>query len=146
MKIDFSSSWGPSLGVEWELELVDLDTRELTSASNEILAEIGPDGGTHPKAKHELLQSCVEIITDVCATVLDVRADLAATAAEVQAAARAAASGSCARAATPLPTGRRRTSPTTSATAPSSSATSGSPASCRSSGCTCTWACASPTR
>jgi YbdK family carboxylate-amine ligase len=87
MKIDFSSSWGPSLGVEWELELVDLDTRELTSASNEILAEIGPDGGTHPKAKHELLQSCVEIITDVCATVLDVRADLAATAAEVQAAA-----------------------------------------------------------
>ena len=87
MKIDFSSSWGPSLGVEWELALVDLDTRELTSASNEILAEIGPDGGTHPKAKHELLQSCVEIITDVCATVEEVRADLATTAAEVQAAA-----------------------------------------------------------
>ncbi len=87
MKIDFSSSWGPSLGVEWELELVDLDTRELTSASNEVLAEIGHDGGTHPKAKHELLQSCVEIITDVCATVPDVRADLAATAAEVQGAA-----------------------------------------------------------
>ncbi len=88
MKIDFSSSAGPSLGVEWELALVDLDTRELTSASNEILAEIAPaTGGAHPKAKHELLQSCVEIITDVCTTVAEARDDLARTAAEVQAAA-----------------------------------------------------------
>jgi carboxylate-amine ligase len=88
MKIDFDSSAGPSLGVEWELQLVDLDTRELSSGSNEILAEIGPeDGSPHPKAKHELLQSCVEVITGVCSTVDEARADLSATVAEVQAAA-----------------------------------------------------------
>jgi len=88
MKIDFSSSAGPSLGVEWELELVDLASRELVSASNEILAEIAPDGGgDHPKAKHELFQSCIEVITGICTTVAEARADLAATVAEVQAAA-----------------------------------------------------------
>ncbi|HKY64892.1 MAG TPA: glutamate--cysteine ligase [Acidimicrobiales bacterium] len=88
MKIDFSSSSGPSLGVEWELELVDLETRELVSASNEILAEIAPEGGgDHPKAKHELFQSCIEVITGICSTVAEARADLSATVAEVQAAA-----------------------------------------------------------
>ena len=88
MKIDFSSSSGPSLGVEWELEIVDLETRELVSASNEILAEIAPEGGgDHPKAKHELFQSCIEVITGICSTVAEARADLSTTVAEVQAAA-----------------------------------------------------------
>ena len=88
MKIDFSSSAGPSLGVEWELELVDLASRELISASNEILAEIAPEGGgDHPKAKHELFQTCIEVITGICTTVAEARADLATTVAEVQAAA-----------------------------------------------------------
>jgi len=74
--------------VEWELELVDLQTRELSSGSNEILAEMAPaEGVPHPKAKHELFQSCVEVITGICSTVSEARADLAATVAEVQAAA-----------------------------------------------------------
>ena len=88
MKIDFCSSAGPSLGVEWELEIVDLETRQLVSASNEILAELASgSGGEHPKAKHELFQSCIEIITGVCSTVAEARTDLTATLAEVQAAA-----------------------------------------------------------
>ena len=85
MRIDFSSSERSSLGVEWELELVDLETGQLRSGSNEILAEMAPNGGgEHPKAKHELLQSCVEVITDVCLTVEEARNDLAGTLAEVQ--------------------------------------------------------------
>jgi carboxylate-amine ligase len=88
MRIDFSSSERSSLGVEWELELVDLETGELASGSNEVLAAITPAGRTeHPKAKHELMQCCVEVITDVCLTVAQVRDDLAATVAEVQEAA-----------------------------------------------------------
>lgn len=88
MRIDFSSSERSSLGVEWELELVDLRTGELASGSNEILAEMAPaEGVQHPKAKHELLQSCVEVITDVCTTVAQARDDLAGTVADVQAAA-----------------------------------------------------------
>ena len=84
MRIDFNQSKRTSLGVEWELELVDLDTRELAAASNAILTAISPDGdGEHPKAKHELLQSCVEVITGICQTVAEARADLAETVAEV---------------------------------------------------------------
>jgi carboxylate-amine ligase len=88
MRIEFSSSPRASLGVEWELELVDLDTRQLRSGASEILAEIRPDGAEeHPKAKHELLESTVEVITGVCTTVAEARADLAETVAQVQAAA-----------------------------------------------------------
>ncbi|WP_375480941.1 glutamate--cysteine ligase [uncultured Jatrophihabitans sp.] len=80
MRIDFTPSQRTSLGVEWELELVDLDTRQLTGVSNDLLAEISLEGdGEHPKAKHELLQSCVEVITGVCQTVAEARADLAGT-------------------------------------------------------------------
>jgi carboxylate-amine ligase len=87
VRIDFSSSERTSLGVEWELQLVDLDTRELTGASDAILAAISPDGGEHPKAKHELFQSCIEVITGVCGTVAEACADLADTVAEVDKAA-----------------------------------------------------------
>jgi carboxylate-amine ligase len=88
MHIDFDASDGPSLGVEWELELVDLETRQLAPGANAVLAAITPDGvDEHPKAKHELLQSCVEVITGVCRTVEEVKADLAVTVAEVAAAA-----------------------------------------------------------
>ena len=74
VRIDFSSSQRTSLGVEWELELVDLDTRELTGASDAILADISENGdGEHPKAKHELLQSCIEVITGICQTVAEAR-------------------------------------------------------------------------
>ena len=88
MRIDFSASERSSLGIEWELELVDLATGELSAGADEILAELAPaEGVEHPKAKHELLQSCVEVITGVCTTVAQARADLAATVAEVEAAA-----------------------------------------------------------
>ncbi len=86
--IDFWSSERTSLGVEWELELVDLDTRELTGLSDVVLEAIRPEGAEeHPKAKHELLQSCVEVITGICTTVAEAKADLHATVAEVSAAA-----------------------------------------------------------
>ena len=72
-----------------ELHLVDAVTGELASASNDILAEMGADhpGGEHPKAKHELFQSTVEIITGVCDTPAQAREDLRATLAELRSAA-----------------------------------------------------------
>jgi YbdK family carboxylate-amine ligase len=88
VQIPFVSSERASLGVEWELQLVDRQTRELTSGAVEILEEIRPDGADeHPKAKHELLQSTVEIITGICGTVAEAKTDLAGTLAEVAAAA-----------------------------------------------------------
>src|SRR3954469_22493778 len=84
MEIPFHSSQRASLGVEWELQLVDRETRELTAGSVEILEEIRPEGAEeHPKAKHELLQSSIEIMTGVCTTVAEAEAHLAGTLAEV---------------------------------------------------------------
>lgn len=86
MQIPFNASAGPSLGVEVELELVDVRTGHLASHATEILAELGaghPDG-EHPRAKHELFECCIEVITDVCSTVGEARTDLAATIAEVR--------------------------------------------------------------
>jgi carboxylate-amine ligase len=78
--IDFLPSERTSLGVEMELEIVDRDTRELRSGATEILEILGAEhDGDHPKAKHELLESTIEIITGVCMTVPEARADLAAT-------------------------------------------------------------------
>jgi carboxylate-amine ligase len=63
-----------------ELEIVDRETRELRSGATEILQILGAEhDGEHPKAKHELLESTIEIITDVCTTVPEARADLAGT-------------------------------------------------------------------
>jgi len=90
VQIPFTSSPRSSLGVEWELELVNLETRELQGAASDILAELGSaHGGEHPKAKHELLESCIEVITGVCGTVDEAVHDLAATVDEVAEAAAA---------------------------------------------------------
>ena len=84
MHIDFLPSERTSLGVEMELEIVDRETRELRSGASEILELMGAGhDGAHPKAKHELLESTIEIITGVCSTVPEARADLAATLDEV---------------------------------------------------------------
>jgi YbdK family carboxylate-amine ligase len=88
VRIPFSPSERASLGVEWELELIDNESRELRSGASEILAEICPaDAPAHPKAKHELLESTVEVITGVCGTVAEAKEDLAGTVREVRKAA-----------------------------------------------------------
>ncbi|MEO6121241.1 MAG: glutamate--cysteine ligase, partial [Acidimicrobiales bacterium] len=77
---------GSSVGVEMELEVLHGGSRELHSAATQILASMGqghPDG-EHPKAKHELLESTIEIITGVCSTAAEIKADLAATLVELR--------------------------------------------------------------
>ena len=84
MDILFNASEGSSLGVEVELQLVDRESRDLKSGASEILRRLEKDRGEpHPKAKNELMESNIELITDVCSTVAEARADLEATLAEV---------------------------------------------------------------
>ncbi len=88
MTIHFTHNPRPTVGIEMELHLVDPTTGALVSASNDILAEMGePHGGEHPKAKHELFQSTVEIITGVCDTPADAGDDLRGTLDELRRAA-----------------------------------------------------------
>jgi len=81
MHIDFTPNERPTIGIELELHLVDAATGELASAANELLADMGTShvGGEHPRAKHELFQSTIEIITGVCDTPSEAHRDLSAT-------------------------------------------------------------------
>ncbi len=64
----------PSLGVELELQLVDVESMALRSAIQEILADLP---ASHlERVKPEIMQSYLEINTNVCRTVADVRRDL----------------------------------------------------------------------
>ena len=84
MDILFNSSAGCSLGVEVELQLIDRESRELRSGASEILRRLEKERGEpHPKAKNELIESNIEVITGVCSTVAQARADLEGTLAEV---------------------------------------------------------------
>jgi carboxylate-amine ligase len=86
--IAFNASAGSSLGVEVELAIVDLGTRELHSGASRILARLEEGlGRPHPKAKNELIESNIELVTGICSTVAEARADLEATLGEVSAAA-----------------------------------------------------------
>ncbi len=91
--VDFHASAGPSLGIEVELALVDADTGALTCVAPAVLERVGEGHPEweHPKIKKELYQCTVEVITGVCSTVAEARADLAQSMREVEVA--AAASG-----------------------------------------------------
>jgi glutamate---cysteine ligase / carboxylate-amine ligase len=86
--ITFNASERSSLGVEVELEIVDRQSRDLASAASEVLEEVGGGhpGGDHPKAKHELFECTIEIITGICHSVAEARNDLGTTLKEVAAA------------------------------------------------------------
>jgi glutamate---cysteine ligase / carboxylate-amine ligase len=85
--ITFNASERSSLGVEVELEIVDRQSRDLASAASEVLEEVGGGhpGGDHPKAKHELFECTIEIITGICHSVAEARNDLGTTLKEVAA-------------------------------------------------------------
>lgn len=73
MNIVFNGSDRPTLGVEIEVQLVDESGALATdTAATKVLAELND----HSAYKHELLECCVEVITDVCPTVGAVRDDL----------------------------------------------------------------------
>lgn len=87
MEIPFRESACASLGVEVELGIVDARSRKLATAASSVLADLGAShpGSVHPKAKHELFECTVEMITDVCLSVDQARRDLDSTLAELAA-------------------------------------------------------------
>ena len=82
--MEFNSSPRNTLGVEVEIGIVDKDSHELVSRSNEVLEVLeAPFEGEHPKAKHEFYQSSIEVITGICETVTEAGEDLGETFDEV---------------------------------------------------------------
>ncbi|QBI52428.1 glutamate--cysteine ligase [Streptomonospora litoralis] len=79
MAIEFNDSQRATLGVEWELQLVDVHTRHLRQEAQQVLGEL-PDlseASDSPPLRHELMQCTVEVVTGICETVEEARNDLA---------------------------------------------------------------------
>ncbi|MGE5290461.1 MAG: glutamate--cysteine ligase [Micromonosporaceae bacterium] len=86
MVIAWNASRGATLGIEWELQLIDAQTRLLRQDAREVLASLPgvTESGEHPKIRYELMQSTLEIVTGVCSTVREAKADLSGTIGELQ--------------------------------------------------------------
>jgi carboxylate-amine ligase len=77
MQIPFAASERSTLGIEWELALVDADSGDLRQVAHTVLDAVAPaDGGEHPTIRQELLLNTVEIVTGVCHTVSEAMDDL----------------------------------------------------------------------
>ncbi|SES16800.1 glutamate--cysteine ligase [Corynebacterium cystitidis] len=65
---DFARSPEPTLGVEWEICLIDPDTRDLVPFAVEVIEEVEQrNPGLH--LEREFLQNTIELVTPVCHTV-----------------------------------------------------------------------------
>ncbi len=86
MAIRWNCSRGPTLGVEWELQLIDSGSKMLRQDAREVLAALpGLDESSDPEKVHfELMQSTIEVVTGICSTVSEAQADLAATISQLQ--------------------------------------------------------------
>ncbi|MAJ44000.1 MAG: glutamate--cysteine ligase [Candidatus Marinimicrobia bacterium] len=78
-RIFFNSSSLPTIGVELELQILDKDSYELVSGAPKILEDYNED----PRIKEELLDSIIEINTNICKNVKEVNSDLKETLSKV---------------------------------------------------------------
>src|SRR3954469_25716723 len=79
MRIDFHASAEPTLGVEWELALVDRRSRVLRNEAAHLFARAKPRLPDPSRLHKELLKNTVEIVTGVCPTVGAAMTDLRRT-------------------------------------------------------------------
>lgn len=71
----FARSARPTLGVEWEIALVDPQTRDLVPRGPEVIERVS---ASHPEVhlEKEFLQNTVELVTGVCDSVPQAMAEL----------------------------------------------------------------------
>ena len=110
MRIDFHASAEPTLGVEWELALVDRRTRDLRNDAAHLFARAKARLPNPERLHKEMLQNTVEIVTGVCRTVPEAMADLRRTLEVVVPAGRRPRASTCSA---PAPT-RSRPGPASS--------------------------------
>jgi carboxylate-amine ligase len=86
--IDFARNARHTVGAEMELHIIDVASGELVPATSGLLLELGVPGHEHdsednalehPRIKHELFESTIELISEVGDTAGDVGEDLLTT-------------------------------------------------------------------
>ncbi len=73
-KLEFNSNSSPTIGIELELALVDEQSMALSNSIQQLLPRL-PEH-VQKFSKPELMQCCIEVITDVCDSVDDAEKDL----------------------------------------------------------------------
>ncbi|HSJ19600.1 MAG TPA: glutamate--cysteine ligase [Nocardioidaceae bacterium] len=87
MAIEFRSSPRHTVGIEWELALVDKETRDLSNLASELFDAVQlhhPPIVDEARLHKELLRNTVEVVTGICDSVPEAVADLVATARKVR--------------------------------------------------------------
>jgi carboxylate-amine ligase len=86
MDIDFAPSRRSTVGIEWEIALVDRNTGDLVSVADRVLDSLRTaDGSAHPQVTGELLLNTVELVSGVHENIADAVTDVAGQLAEVRA-------------------------------------------------------------
>lgn len=85
MTLEFARSGRSTVGIEWEIALVDRSTGDLVSIADQVLDALrGPDGSAHATITGELLLNTIEVVSGVHNTVAGAVADVAGQVAEVR--------------------------------------------------------------
>ena len=80
MALDFRCSERATLGVEWELALVDRSSRDLENQAPQVLRALAGVPGLRKNTVHrELLLNTIEVVTGICDTVPEAMCDLNGT-------------------------------------------------------------------
>lgn len=86
VSIPFARSERSSVGLEWELALVDADSGDLRQVAGTVLDAVRPESAReHPNIRQELLLNTVEVVSGVCRTVRQAGDDLERAIEEVRA-------------------------------------------------------------
>ena len=86
MEISFAHSERSTLGIEWEIALVEQSSGDLVNVAGDVLQSLrGADGEDHPRITEELLLNTVELVTAVHTRVSDAVDDLQEQLSEVRA-------------------------------------------------------------
>ena len=84
--VDFAASARSTVGLEWELALVDADSGDMRQAGPSVVAALCPDAEhQHPHVHAEFFRNTVELVSGVSRTVGEAGADLVRTLDEVRA-------------------------------------------------------------
>lgn len=84
MNLPFAPSERSTVGLEWELQLIDADSLDLRQCAEAVIAAMArPDGQKNPFIHHELLLNTVEIVSSPAYTVGRAAADLERTIADL---------------------------------------------------------------
>ncbi|TNU74999.1 glutamate--cysteine ligase [Miniimonas arenae] len=86
VRIPFASSRRGTIGLEWELALVDVDSGDLRQVASTVLDALRPpEASEHPYVKQELLLNTVEVVSGVNETVDGAARDLERAIGEIRA-------------------------------------------------------------